>query len=378
MIGTAEYIIELRLNGVLIGNVQPLAQNLQWARRRTMAGVDSIDFTLNDVLFAEWCERRGTTIQEMLKPMALDCRIIRNGEPVIGGFLATMPAYSPRGKSADLALRFDGYTNLLAGVYMNPIGTQTGEAGSVFASWIQLADSRAEAAGKAFGFTAGEISVFPTIQQTFDNYKTIKDCIADRADNLTGAGQFDLYWDADRTYNIIKDEDFGEEIVDYSIIYPMAGTVGAVSISAPEVDGFASSIIAVGAGEISSDATKNTAIVYKSTNSDAVLEYGYAETMYQESSISVLSTLERNAEARLEDASNGRWEPQITLSGRQVAPAPVGSKKIWIGDTVRIQNNEDMTGQTSGWFRVQELKVEVSAAGGEVITPVLKRIEGIG
>lgn len=375
MIATAEYIIELRLNGVLIGNIQPLAQNLQWARRRTMAGVDSIDFTLNDVLFAEWCERRGTTIQEMLKPMALDCRIIRNGEPVIGGFLATMPAYSPRGTSADLALRFDGYTNLLAGVYMNPIGTQSGEAGSVFASWIQLADSRAEAAGKAFGFTAGEISVFPTIQQTFDNYKTIKDCIADRADNLTGAGQFDLYWDADRTYNIIKDEDFGEEIVDYSIIYPMAGTVGAVSISAPEVDGFASSIIAVGAGEISSDATKNTAITYTSTNSDAVLEYGYAETMYQDSSISVLSTLERNAEARLEDASSGRWEPQITLSGRQVAPAPVGSKKIWIGDTVRIQNNEDMTGQTSGWFRVQELQVAVSAAGGEVITPVLKRVE---
>lgn len=375
MIKTAEYILELRLNGTLIGNIQPLAQNLQWARRRTMAGVDSIDFTLNDVLFAEWCERRGTTIQEMLKPMALDCRIIRNGEPVIGGFLATMPAYSPRGESADLALRFDGYTNLLAGVYMYPIGTQSGEAGSVFASWVQLADSRAEAAGKAFDFTAGEVSVFPTIQQTFDNYKTIKDCIADRADNLTGAGQFDLYWDADRTYNIIKDEDFGEEIVDYSIIFPMAGTVGAVSISAPEVDGFASSMIAVGAGEISSDATKNTAITYTTTNSDAVLEYGYAETMYQDSSISVQATLERNAKARLEDASNGRWEPQITLSGRQVAPAPVGSKKIWIGDTVRIQNNEDMTGQTSGWFRVQELQVAVSDAGGEVITPVLKRVE---
>lgn len=376
MIEVAKYSIELRLNGVLIGNVQPLAQNLTWARRRTMAGVDSIDFTLNDVLFAEWCEQRGTTIQEMLKPYALDCRIIRNGEPVIGGYLATMPAYSPRGTSADLALRFDGYTNLLAGVYMYPIGTQTGEAGSVFASWIQLADSRASAAGKAFDFTAGYVSTFPTIQQTFDNYKTVKDCIADRADNLTGAGQFDLYWDADRTYNIIADDEFGEEIVDYSILYPMAGTVGAVSISAQEVDGFASSIIAVGAGEISSDATKNTAITYTSTNSDAVSEYGYAETMYQESSISVQATLERNADARLEDASNGRWEPQITLTGREVIPAPVDEpRRLWVGDTVRIQNNEDLTGQTSGWFRVQELQIAVSSAGGEVITPVLKRVE---
>lgn len=379
MIEVAKYSLELRLNGVLIGNVQPLAQNFKWARRRTMAGVDSIDFTLNDVLFARWCEERGTTIQEMLKPMALDCRVIRNGVPVVGGFLATMPAYQPRGTSADLALRFDGYTNLLAGVYMYPVGTQTGEAGSVFASWLQVADSRAEAAGKGFGFLAGEVSTFPTIQQTFDNYKTIKDCIADRADNLTGAGQFDLYWDADRTYNIIADSEFGKVIEDYVIKYPMAGKVGAASISASEVDGFASSIIAVGAGEISADPAKNTAITYFHTDSDFVQEYGYAETMYQESSISVQATLERNANARLAEAQDARWEPQITLTGRQVAPEPSdASNRLWIGDTVRIQNDEDMTGQTSGFFRVQELEISVSNAGGEVITPVLKRIEGIG
>lgn len=376
MIEVAKYSLELRLNGVLIGNVQPLAQNFKWARRRTMAGVDSIDFTLNDVLFARWCEERGTTIQEMLKPMALDCRVIRNGVPVVGGFLATMPAYQPRGTSADLALRFDGYTNLLAGVYMYPIGTQTGEAGSVFASWLQVAEARAEAAGKGFGFSAGEVSTFPTIQQTFDNYKTIKDTIADRADNLTGAGQFDLYWDADRTYNIIADSEFGKVIEDYVIKYPMVGKVGAASISASEVDGFASSVIAVGAGEISSDQTKNTAITYMNTDADFVQEYGYAEMMYQDSSISVQATLERNAEARLAEAQDSRWEPQITLTGRQVAPEPTEAEnRLWIGDTVRIQNDEDMTGQTSGKFRVQELQVAVSDAGGEVITPVLKRVE---
>lgn len=340
-----------------------------------MAGVDSIDFTLNDVLFAKWCEQRGTTISDMLKPYALDCRVIRNGEPVVGGFLATMPAYSPRGTSADLALRFDGYTNLLAGVYMYPIGIQSGEAGSVFASWIQVADDRAYNAGKGFGFLAGDISTFNSIQQTFDNYKTIKDAIADRADNITGAGPFDLYWDADRTYNIIKDDEFGKKITDYVIRYPMAGKIGAVEISAGEVDGFASSIIAIGSGEISSDATKDTAIVYMNTDTAFVQEYGYAEMMYQDSSISVQATLERNAEARLTNAQEARWEPQITLTGRQVIPAPTeASERLWLGDTVKIQNDEDLTGQTSGWFRVQELSVALSPAGGEVITPVLKRV----
>ena len=376
MIETAEYILELRINGTLIGNIQPLAQNLVWTRRRTMAGVDSIDFTVNDVLFDEWCRRRGTDIQQVLKPYALDCRIIRNGEPIIGGYLATMPAYQPRGTSADLALRFDGYTNLLAGVYMYPIGQQSGEAGAVFASWIQVADSRATAAGKGFDFLAGTVSTFNSIQQTFDNYKTIKDAIADRADNLTGAGPFDLYWDADRTYNIIKDSEFGQKIQNYVVRYPMVGATGAVSISASEVDGFASSIIAVGAGEISSDATKNTAITYTATNAEFVQEYGYAETMYQESSISRLETLTRNANARLADAQDARWEPQITLTGRQIAPQPTDApNKLWIGDTIRLHNSEDLTGQTSGWFRVQELQVAVSATGAETITPVLKRVE---
>ena len=88
-----EYRIELRLNGILVGDVRQIAQNLTWRRCRTATGVDEIDFILNDKEFADWCEERGTTIQEMLTPYALDARVIRNGRAVAGGFLATMPAY---------------------------------------------------------------------------------------------------------------------------------------------------------------------------------------------------------------------------------------------------------------------------------------------
>ena len=377
MIEVAEYAVELRLNGQLIGDVRRLAQDLTWARRRTKCGVDTIDFTLNDVLFAEWCAERGTTIVEMLKPLALDCRVIRNGVPVVGGFLATMPAYSPNGTSANLALSFDGYINYLAGVYISPVGTQTGRMGTLIQNWITMADTRARNAGKAYGFIAGHIDTMASVEQTFDNYKTVKDVIVERCDNSAGAGLFDVYFDVDRAYNIYKDQNFGEIIKDYTVRYPASlNGVSATSISASEVDGFASTVIAVGAGEISSDASKNTAITTTITDSAKVAEYGYYEDMFQESSISRMDSLTRNAQTRLRNDGDMRWQPEITLTGRQVAPAPLASGKIWLGDTITINNAADVTGTTNGQFRVNELVVKVGATNAEIITPTLERRDG--
>ena len=369
-----EYELELRLNDVLIGDVRELAQNLVWERRRTINGVDSISFTLNDVLFEQWCNDRSTSIVDVLKPLALDCRVIRNGVAVCGGFLATMPAYTPNGTSANLDLQFDGYLNLLGGVYIRPTATQTAPMADMIEGWIYDADSRAEAAGKGFGFVSGDLDNLATVTQTIDGYKTVKEAITDRADNITGAGVFDVYFHPDRTYDIKSDANFGLTR-SYIINYPtMLNGISAVSIQAQEVDGFASHVIAIGAGEVSADAEKNTAIVSESTNSDAVTEYGYYETLYQDSSISRQETLDGKAESQVASQSNPLWQPEITLSGRQIAPSPEGDDSIWIGDRITINNTEDMTGQTSGQFRVQALSVSVTSSNAENITPVLERI----
>lgn len=371
----ANYELQLRIDGALIGNVRDLAQNLVWVRRRTKVGVDEIDFTLNDVLFAKWCEARGVTIKQMLRPLALDCRVVRNGVPVMGGFLATMPAYSPNGTSANLQMRFDGYMNYLGGVYIHPIGLVQGHMDDLIVARIQDADTRAQTAGKAFGFSTGNIEQLPTVEHTFDNYKSVKDWIGDRCDNTTGAGPFDVFFHPDRSYDIASDSNFGDVITDYTIRYPSLQVgVSAATISAPEVSGFASVVIGIGSGEISSDASKNTAITSTQTNASAVTEYGYAEAIIQESSVASQYTLDNNTIAALNVTSDVTWQPEITLLGRQVAPTPNGDKKIWVGDTVTIVNDEDLTGQTSGAFRVNELKVSVSATGAENITPTLERV----
>ena len=373
MIKTADYRVELRLDGVLIGDIRNLAQNLNWKRCRTASGVDSINFTLNDKLFAAWCEERNTTINDMLKPYALDARIIRNGEAVAGGFLATMPGYAPNFDSANLAMRFDGYLNLLAGVYIRPTAKQTAAANAIVAGWISGAETRATAAGKGFGITAGTADTLATIERTIENYKTVKEAITDLCDNIEGAGPFDVIFNPDRSYNIIKN--LGRTITAWQIDYPtQLNGQSATSITAAEVQGFASHIIALGAGEVSDDPEKNTVISSEETDTDAVSEFGYVEQLKQYSSVSVQNTLNQKCATDLANAVAVQWQPQIKLSGRQVAPSPTAGYGLWLGDTIYINNHADLTGQTSGTFRVNTIQIDVSANGGETITPELERI----
>lgn len=378
---TAVYEVNLYINGVLIGDCRKIAENLSYTRKRTKMGADSIDFTVNDVLFNKWCEERRFGFNDVLKPLALECRLVRDGIEVVGGFLATMPSYSPLQTSADLTLHFDGYLNLLAGVYIRdtstnlPLGTISGNAGALISSMIQFADEVSEDGGKSYGFTAGDVDNMVSITHTFNNYKTVKDWICDRCDNTTGAGPFDVYFHADKTYDIKSDSNFGDVINDWVANYPtIMNAPSATSIQSQEIGGFASAIIGLGSGEVSANEDENTALFKFTSNSDAISEYGYFEEMYQESSISTGSVLEANISAKLDNDSNPIWQPQITLHGKQVAPKPTGTAKIWIGDTITINNAVDFTGMTNGKFRVNELTVSISSAGDEIISPVLERV----
>lgn len=372
MIKQANYKLELRLDGQLIGDLKNVAQNLKWSRCRTNYGVDEIDFTINDQIFKDWCEKRNTTIDQIMKPYALDARIIRNGEAVAGGFLATRPAYNPRNASANLQFRFDGYLNLLAGVYIHPTATVTQRADLMVKDWITLAETRATTAGKGFGITFHAADQLSTIQRTFDNYKPVKEAITQLTDNVDGAGQFDVIFNPDRSYDIIQN--LGRDITSWQLYYPprLAGQ-SVATISAEEVQGFASHVITLGAGETSSDPAKSTVITAESTNAEAVAEFGYVETLTQYSSVSRQSTLDSHNATDLRNASNCFWEPNITLTGSQTPPSPTEDYGLWIGDTIYLENTADPTGATSGWFRIQAIEVSVSAQGAETITPIIER-----
>lgn len=361
----------------LIGDIRPLAQNLKWTKARTFKGVDSISFTVNDVLFAEWLERRSTSIADVLRPQYLDCRIVRNGIAVVGGTLATLPAYSPLNASANLNLQFDGYFNLLAGVYLYPALSVHKRFDIIIQDWVNIANSRCEAkTGVVGGFNLkpGGISHLAVVDRDVPDYKTIKDAIADASDNSEGSGAFEFYIHPDRTYDIVSDADFGHEQA-YTIFYPQrASGVSAASVSADEVDGYTTRMICIGAGEVSSNPAENTAIIAEADALNNPSPYAYAESLLQLSSISTQSVLQNHAEAEVEARSSILWDPKITLNGSSINAAPIGDPFIWIGDSVFFYNTLDPTARMYGWFRVQQLDVSVSATGAEVITPTLERI----
>lgn len=369
----ATYQIQLRLNGQLIGDVRELAENLRWARNRTNYGIDAIEFSLNDQLFAKWCESYGTTIKAMLKPIALEARVIRNGEEIAGGFLASLPAYQPNQASATLQMRFDGYMNLLAGIILPPTALATKRANKFITDWIDIANARSTAAGKGFGFVAQSIQNLATVQRTYDNYKSVKEAILEMTDNVDGAGQFDVIFNPDKSYYITNN--LGRTITDWQLYYPPRdGGQSIATISAPEVQGFASHVLTLGAGETSSNPDQSTVITASSTNASAVAEFGYFETMTQYSSVSRQATLNGHNATDLYNATNLQWNPQITLFGRQTPPSPTADFGLWIGDQIYLENTADPTGMTTGWFEIEAIEVAVSATGAETVKPRLERV----
>lgn len=381
MFNNAEYRLNLYLNGALVGDARTIAQRLVWARRRTKRGADSIDFTVNDKVFNKWCLEHHTTVANMLKPYALECRVVREDVEVVGGFLATMPAYNPKNASAELQMHFDGFLNLLAGVYIFddatklPYGTVTGRMGALVKQFIDLANTRSTAAGKGFGFTNNTIDTMNSVTNTFDNYKPVKEFICDRCDNIEGAGPFDVYFYPDKRYDVKADANFGDVITGWVAQYPADPyKISLTDISAPERMDYASFIFAIGYGEISAVAEENTTIIATASNNTATAEYGYCEKLSSYSSVTQQTTLNQKANTEVSIISKPIWQPEVATNGKWLNPTPNGDNKIWIGDTITIKNNADFTDMTSGTFRVNELSVTVSDTGSETIVPTLERV----
>ena len=356
------YEIQLRYAGTLIGNVYPITTARSWSKVKN--GVDQISFSVSMLKMQEWCEARNTTLAEIVKPLKLDARVVRNGVPLLGGVLLEIPSYSLTNDSVDceVSFTFDGYLNIYAGAYIRPTITYSSRPlNQYLVDLVNRANTRAANAGAPTGVTIGATDTLPNDQNTYDSYKTVKDALTEQTDNETGAGNFDIDFTYNRVFRIYKM--MGEDRTDTIIRYPsVRGSINATSVSFDAWNSLATHVIGVGAGNgVGDGGAALTAETTSSQDAYGISEYGYYEQVFQDSSISQLSTLRNKMSGVLQQGTKVLLTPTIGVVGNQLN---LGNT-FWIGDRFKFQNDFDPFIPTSATLRVLELDCTIDDTGAE-------------
>lgn len=360
-----QYEIQLRYAGSLIGNIYPITTARSWSKVKN--GVDQISFSVSMLKMQEWCEQRGTTLAEIVKPLKLDARVVRNGTPLLGGVLLEIPSYSLDNDKVDCEIQFnfDGYLNIYSGLYIRPTLVYNQQPlNQYLVDIVNRANTRAANAGASTGVTIGHVDTLPNDQNTYDSYKAVKDALTEQTDNETGAGNFDIDFTYDRKFCIYKE--MGEDRTDLIIRYPsIRGAVNATSVSFNAWNELATHVIGVGAGNGVGDG--GAAITDETTASEdafGIAEYGYYEQVFQDSSISRQATLHNKISGILQQGTKVLLTPTIGVAGNQL---DLGNT-FWIGDRFRFQNDFDPFIPTSAILRALEFDCNIDDTGAENLT----------
>lgn len=360
------YEIQLRYNGRLIGNIYPITEKRSWSKVKN--GVDQIKFSVSMLKFQEWCVERNTTLRELITPLRLDARVVRDGTPLLGGILLEIPSYQFSNSQVDTVLdfTFDGYLNIYAGNYIRPTKKYGPEPlNSYLLKILNDANNRASNAGAPTGVTIGHIDTLGNDQNTYDSFKSVKDALTEQTDNIDGAGTFDIDFTYDRQFCIYKK--MGENRTkDIVIRYPSyRGELNATSVSFDGWSNLATHIIGVGAGN---GVDPNGAAIVEETTSaqdtPGIQRFGYYEYLFQDSSISVRNTLKNRISGYSIAGRTPYLKPKITIVGNYIN---IGNY-FWIGDRFTFLNDLNPFMETSAVLRAVQLDCDIDDNNVETLT----------
>lgn len=356
--------IQIRYAGTLIGDICPITTSRGWTK--TLNGVDSIEFSVSLQEFANWCVERGTTMQQIIKPLKLDARVVRDGVPLLGGVLLEVPSYSLTNEDLDTVINFsfDGYLNLTAGLRIRPTVQYNERLDSYLVKILNAGLTRATNAGAPTGITIGTCSQLGVDQNTYDSYKSVKDALTEQTDNTTGAGRFDIDFDYKREFRIYKE--MGEDRTDTVIHFPsVKNGLNATQVSYDAWSGIATHWIGVGAGNgVGAGGAALTTETTSSQDSAGLTEFGYYEDVFQDSSISILNTLKNKLSGQLAKSTKPTQVPSISLNSNALE----FGKTFWIGDRFTFSNTSNGLLSSSGTYRVLEIAVKIDDVGSEDCT----------
>lgn len=366
------YTYDKANGGATVGDIFSIAQSLKWTKRRN--AVSTISFSISMRKLRSWCKQYNFDVTRFFTPIKSSVVLISDdGEAVIGGYLSETPEFSfTTDPDATASFSFVDGLGLATGFILKPVQSFTNALSDQLVSGVNQAITASTAAGAPWPISVGShIDTLDAVTNTVSSPKKLSDFLTERTDNTTGAGPFDVYFDAYGVFEIW--DPLGTNVSSTTILtWPDTGAKGGCkSISFPAWSNYYSNIFMSGSGNGYGD--DGGTIISRKVNNDTIANTGYYEEAVQDSSISDQTTLDSSATSYLRYTSKPFSNPTITIDGDNYKfyDHRLGGT-LWVGDTVALDVSSGLASilpiDTTSLFRVDTIAGTVDRQGKASIT----------
>lgn len=333
-----DYRIELwSRTGSRIADITKLCKNISFSEERNEA--EELRFSLDLDAFEDYMiNKAGSDPVSNFREGQTEVKVKRDGQYLFGTQLFDAPINLNEDGSAEIEVVCTGYLNFLAHRYPDPtVVYKQVESVEIFYDLIRKAQSVANGNYGLIIPTSGYYVTGVKRDREYELFTSSTKLNMQRLTNLE-SGNFDFRILADKT--VMTYPQLGSPRTDFRLSFDrkhFKSTITSARLNR-SANGLYNQIIGIGSGF--------GADMLMSIKSDlySQVEFGLRQYPVQFNEVSIQSTLDENAQARLDRVKNLLRLPQITLSGKDM-PA----NGINVGDWIPVEMKgrrllDDMTG----------------------------------
>lgn len=329
-------------HGNAVGDFWALGDGWKITKNRNKASTATTSVSLRAI--AAWCKQYNFDVRRFFTPLISTVQIIdRDGYPIFEGALTSTPAFSLEDIDAKVDLEFGDAIWMLSNDVVVPIASYNQSLDSMIKQEITNAIARSN---KPSNITPWFITIgahwdaLAVVQNTVDSVKNLQDFVLERTNNTQGAGQFDIYADANSGIECWKNlgNDTSNSV---TIEYPDRGQRGgAQKLDFAAWSNYWSDIFMSGAGN--GYGAGGGTITSAKCNTAANANTGYSRRSAQNSSVSAQATLDAQASGYLAWTAKAFSTPtaQINAELFEIRDHRDGGD-LWVGDTVGVHISDN-------------------------------------
>ena len=332
-------------NGVLLGNIRHLAQNLKWAKQRNSH--ETVEFDMDLAKYEDYISQIGVASNpyDFMEVLSTDIRIKREGVYLIGANVIKF-GYSPSDPSVTMHVSCTGYLNYFKDQYLDISYSNTPQ-GDILWGVINQAQTKT---GANFGITKGSHTSTNINRDRNFIRKNVKDFLQQMTNVIGGC---DFEFTPDKKFNTY--DTIGSYRPDIRLVYPE--NVDSFSFER-RGDVLHNYIYGLGSGN------GDDAVQVISQDTFSMADYYRREKIVTFNSVQNESTLQENTDGVLEMSKGVRELPTFT-----VHDGVLDLNDVKIGDTIYAElRNFKSLEHIKGFYRIEKIDCSVDENDAETVT----------